>query len=75
MLRPDPAQQPRLQEIRSNLHARLAEAHQQGWQGEIDGLEFSIRGADQKLASMNRGRPATDLGMPSLPSPNDREIL
>lgn len=66
MLRPDPAQQDRLEEILANLHARLAEAHQQGWQGEIEGLEISIGAADQKLASMRRSRTSTDLGMPAV---------
>jgi integrase len=67
MLRPDPAQQDRLEEIIANLHARLKEAHAQGWQGEIEGLEISIGAADQKLASMRRSRTSTDLGMPALP--------
>ena len=67
MLRPDPAQQDRLEEILTNLHARLAEAHAQGWQGEIEGLEISIGAADQKLASMRRSRPTTDLRMPAVP--------
>jgi integrase len=67
MLRPDPAQQDRLEEILANLPARLAEAHQQGWQGEIEGLEISIGAADQKLTSMRRSRTSTDLGMPAVP--------
>ncbi|MHB2021096.1 MAG: tyrosine-type recombinase/integrase, partial [Candidatus Xenobia bacterium] len=52
MLRPDPHQMPRLTEIRDNLHARLAESRQQGWLGEVDGLEASIAAAEQKLAAM-----------------------
>lgn len=67
MLRPDPAQQHRLEEIITNLHARIDEARTQGWQGEIEGLEISISAADQKLASMRRSRPSTDLGMPVVP--------
>ncbi|PZR79005.1 MAG: site-specific integrase, partial [Candidatus Aeolococcus gillhamiae] len=39
MLRPDPAQRPRLVEIADNLNARIDEARNQGWLGEIDGLE------------------------------------
>jgi hypothetical protein len=49
LLRPGPAQLPRLIEIRTNLQARLAEAHDRGWAGEIDGLEVSLAGAEQKL--------------------------
>ena len=67
MLRPDPAQQDRLEEIIANLHARLEEAHAQGWRGEIEGLEISLGSADQKLASMRRSRTGTDLGMPAVP--------
>lgn len=37
VLRPDPTQSRRLTEIIDNLTARLAEAHLQGWLGEVDG--------------------------------------
>ena len=30
---------------RHNLHARIAEARQQGWLGEVDGLQISLTGA------------------------------
>lgn len=65
MLRPDPAQLHRLEEIITNLNARLAEARTQGWLGEVDGLETSIAGAERKLATMHRLRPTTDLGIPT----------
>lgn len=55
LLRPDPAQLDRLTEIHTNLLARLAEAHERGWAGEIDGLEISLTGAEQKLEQMRRG--------------------
>ena len=42
-LRPDPAQEPRLLEIRDNLQARTAEARREGWLGEIAGLEATVR--------------------------------
>ncbi len=67
MLRPDPAQQHRLEEIITNLHARLDEAHTHGWHGAIEGLETSLAAANQKLTSMRRSRPSTDLGMPAVP--------
>jgi len=54
LLRPDSAQLDRLVEILDNLNARLAEAHQRGWLGEVEGLEATIAGADQKLAAMRR---------------------
>ena len=70
MLRPDPAQQHRLIEIIENLHDRLGEAHQQGWHGEIDGLEISIAGANHKLQAMQRVRaPRT----PTPGTPNEQE--
>lgn len=52
MLWPDPSQRHRLVEIRDNLGARIAEAREQGWLGEIEGLEISLAGAQEKLAQM-----------------------
>ena len=49
LLRPDPAQRPRLIEVRDNLIARVAEARQEGWLGEVDGLQISLSGARQKM--------------------------
>ncbi|MDT4937273.1 MAG: hypothetical protein QOG80_944, partial [Pseudonocardiales bacterium] len=74
MLRPDPAQQHRLVEIIANLHERLAEARERGWFGEIEGLEASVAGADQKLAAMRR-TPNTvvapiALGLPTMRPPH-----
>ncbi|MFE7666399.1 tyrosine-type recombinase/integrase [Streptomyces celluloflavus] len=66
-LRPDPAQAPRLREIIANLHARVDEAKQQGWLGEIAGLEVSLAAANDKLAAMNRlteRHGPVHLGMP-----------
>jgi hypothetical protein len=54
LLRPDPAQIHRLQEILENLHARLAEARAQSWLGEVEGLQITIAAAEQKLAAMQR---------------------
>ncbi len=67
LLRPDPAQMPRLQEIRDNLTARVAEAHREGWLGEIAGLEATLAAADQKLQGMKQiadRHSVTHLGMP-----------
>jgi integrase len=52
MLWPDPHQRVRLVEIRDNLHARVAEATREGWLGEVEGLEISLAGANDKLAQL-----------------------
>ena len=69
---PDPAQRSRIAEIRDNLTARIAEAEQKGWLGEVEGLKVSLAGATEKLAQIDRRthRPDTaDPGMPAFPSP------
>ncbi|MBF8193664.1 site-specific integrase [Nonomuraea sp. K274] len=65
MLRPDPAQLTRLQEIHDNLLARIAEAEHQGWLGEIEGLTISLAGAREKLRHLNQQQRAITLGMPT----------
>lgn len=64
MLRPDPAQRPRLAELRDNLAARIAEAEREGWLGEVEGLNVSLAGAEAKLAQINDR--SVHLGMPDL---------
>lgn len=67
-LRPDPAQEPRLLEIRDNLQARITEARRENWLGEIAGLEATLQAAEQKLQTMHRiasRHGITHLGMPS----------
>lgn len=54
VLRPDPAQAARLAEIIDNLQARVAEAHHNGWLGEVEGLEASLAAARQKQSAMQR---------------------
>jgi integrase len=51
---PDPAQRPRIAEIRDNLLARIAEAEREGWLGEVEGLKVSLAGAEDKLAQIDR---------------------
>jgi integrase len=72
MLRPDPAQLGRLTEITDNLAARLAEALDRGWLGEVEGLEASLTGARQKLETMRRTTDpmttAVEVGPPRLGS-------
>lgn len=65
-MRPDPAQRPRLEEIRVNLHDRIAEAEREGWLGEIEGPQVSLAGAEDKLAqidtALRRREQAVNLG-------------
>ena len=69
LLRPDPAQRPRLEEIRSNLEDRIEEAKLHGWLGEVEGLQVSLAGVKDKLAQIDTSdRLAVDLGTPSLPT-------
>ena len=67
MLWPDPAQRPRIAEIRDNLTARISEAEHEGWIGEIEGLKISLAGANDKLAQIDRRtrNQPIDLGIPA----------
>jgi hypothetical protein len=72
LLRPDPVQRQRLVEIRDNLEARIIEAKREGWLGEVEGLQVSLTGANDKIAQIDatvqRTTAATDLGMPTFSS-------
>lgn len=64
LLRPDPAQRPRLVQICGNLTARIAEAETARWLGESEGLKVSLAGARRKLAqtdqiTVRRAQPCT----------------
>ena len=69
LLRIDPAQRPRLEEIRDNLLARITEAEREGWTGEAEGLKISLAGAEEKLAKADdaaaRRTEAIHLGIPA----------
>jgi hypothetical protein len=71
LLRVDPAQQQRLQDIRGNLVARIAEAEREGWVGEAEGLKVSLAAANNKLAQIElalaRRAENVSLGIPSYP--------
>jgi hypothetical protein len=71
LLRPSPGQRDRLEEIRANLHDRIAEAEREGWLGEVEGLKVSLAGAEDKLAqitaSLQRKADAVQLGTPAFP--------
>jgi integrase len=70
---PDPAQRPRIAEIRDNLLARIAEAGDEGWLGEVEGLRVSLAGAEDKLAQIDRRsrNQPVDLGIPAPRQPHD----
>ncbi|MBS2531199.1 hypothetical protein KGQ20_00270 [Catenulispora sp. NF23] len=68
LLRSDPHHRDRLEEIRDNLIARIAEAEHEGWLGEIEGLQVSLDGTEDKLAQLDtsttRHAMIVELGMP-----------
>jgi hypothetical protein len=65
--RPRPAA--RLEEIRDNLLARIAEAEREGWAGEAEGLRVSLAAAKNNIAqahpSAARRTEAVSLGIPA----------
>lgn len=69
MFRVDPNERPRLEEIRDNLVARIAEAGREGWLGGVDGLNVSLAAAEDKLIQLDaeQGRTSTvvHLGLPA----------
>ena len=83
MLRIDPAQRHRLEEIRDNLQACINEAEREGWSGEAEGLRVSLSAANNKIAqaglSAARRAENINLGIPAyrdiattLPAPGER---
>ena len=74
-MRPSPGQRDRLEEIRANLHDRIAEAEREGWLGEVEGLKVSLAGAEDKIAqvtaTLQRKANAVQLGMPAFPTSPD----
>jgi hypothetical protein len=75
MLRPDPAQRPRLEDIRDNLLARIAEAEREGWHGETEGLQVSLAGARDKLSQIATAPAPVSLGMPAFHDIAGRQSL
>lgn len=57
-----------MEEIRDNLVARIVEAEREGWLGEVEGLQVSLAGAQQKLAQVDQfaaQKTTVNLGMPT----------
>ena len=75
LLRADPAQRQRLEGIRDNLLARIAEADQNNWPGEAEGLKVSLAAADAKLDGLAARRAtAMHLGMPGFADAASRTL-
>ena len=78
LLRPDPAERPRLTQIRDNLIERITEAQARQWLGEVEGLKVSLAGAQAKLAQMDqiaaRRATAVNLGIPTFTQAAGRDI-
>lgn len=58
-----------LTEIRDNLTACIDEARREGWLGEMEGLEISLAGAQDKLAQISRRQSTTTTSESQQPSP------
>ncbi|MCX6489633.1 MAG: site-specific integrase [Rhodococcus sp. (in: high G+C Gram-positive bacteria)] len=66
----DPNARVRLTEIIANLRDRIAEARNNGWTGEAEGLQTSLTAAATKLVSLDRTagpNAMTSLGIPAMP--------
>ena len=77
LLRPDPTDRHRLAEIRDNLLARIAEARDEGWLGELEGLQISLEAARQKLDHIDQitnHRRSIPLGMPTFSDSAGRNV-
>lgn len=62
LLRPDPAQRSRLEEIRDNLEVRIIEAKREDWLGEVEGLQVSWAGAKDKITQIDAAPLPTRTG-------------
>ncbi len=65
---PDPAQRPRIAEIRDNLIARIAEAEREGWLGEVEGLK-SASPAPRTNSPRSTAAPAPPPSTSACPHP------
>jgi hypothetical protein len=67
MLQVNPKMLTRLDELETDLLDRRSRAEQEGWLGEIDGLDLTLNLLRQKRDETRRMlRRSTDLGMPRL---------
>ena len=65
-----PDEKHRLEEIRDNLGARIAEAEREGWLGDVEQLSVSLDAAEEKIsqieARLNRRASPIFLGIPEI---------
>jgi hypothetical protein len=71
MLRINPAMLPRLSELETDLQVRRDRASAEGWLGEIEGIDLTLRMLREKQAAAERLATSgtsgvVDLGMPGV---------
>lgn len=68
MLRIDPRMLPRLDELETDLLSRRERAQAEGWLGELEGLDLTLRFLHDKRDEAQRltPSPVTSLGMPTI---------
>ena len=67
MLNINPKMLPRLAELEHDLQVRRNRAHAEGWVGEIEGIDLTLRflaDKQQQAARLQRITGAVNLGMP-----------
>ncbi|QDN95107.1 phage integrase family protein [Streptomyces sp. S1A1-8] len=71
MLSINPRMLPRLDELEADLLARRQRAIDEGWRGEVEGLDLTLRFLRSKHAQAHRAAATwtVDLGMPTRPRP------
>jgi hypothetical protein len=70
MLQVNPKMLPRLDELEADLHQRRDRAVSEGWLGEMEGIDLTLRFLADKRNQTNRLTKVTgpvDLGIPTLP--------
>lgn len=69
MLSINPKMLPRLDELEADHLARRQRATDEGWRGEVEGLDLTLRFLRSKRAQAHRaaGMDRVDLGMPAVP--------
>ncbi len=75
LLQMDPREEWRLIEIVENLEERIVEANQNGWFGEVEGLQISLDAGRNKLAQLHRREDIdkagpVSLGLPTIGPPS-----
>ncbi|MBT2586448.1 hypothetical protein [Arthrobacter sp. ISL-95] len=57
-------------ELREDLQQRREQALAQGWRGEIEGIDLTLRLLEEKIrqTTKTRANAAMNLGMPSVPT-------